>query len=131
MPKVTRPTPAATYHEGRPNQVISLVEVKTYMIKFTDDQGKEEIAQVQVFGTDEEDGGTGVWVIANQQELIEQLRGASKHVRRGVRAQLKELLGDLSEDDLPEDLGAVDLGTDNEETLTSPAQGNTLDTAQL
>lgn len=130
MPSVNRPKPQAKFHEGRPNALISITEVKTYMIKFTDGEGREEIAQVQVFGKNNEDGGTGVWIIANEEELQRTLRIANKHVRRNVRAAIKALSGDLSEDDLPEDGGAIDVG--EVDSVTEDEEGaSALDTMNL
>lgn len=127
MPTVQRPKPQAKFHDGRPNALISITEVKTYMIKFTDGEGREEIAQVQVFGKNNQDGGVGVWVIANEAELQRTLRIANKYVRRNVRAAIKRLSGDLSEDDLPASGGIIDVG----EVDSVTEEGGALDTVNL
>lgn len=126
MAEITRPKAPPVYHADRPNAVLAVAEAKLVCVKFTDPSGQEEMALCLVFGTNNEDGGTGVWVMANQEEMMKTLRIAGKHVRRGVRASLA--LDDPGVDDLPANIPVVDV---TGEGVGSLAEGNALDTLDL
>lgn len=86
MAAVSTPNPAATFHEGRANKIISVAPIETVMVRYTDPDGKESMALCYVFGEAEYKGlkdavdprkprrMAGVWIGANLQQLQSQLR---------------------------------------------------------
>lgn len=96
MASVTSPNPAARYFDGQGNKILSITEVKTIMVRYTDPDGKESLAQIQVFGEADygksgkpEDRMLGVWVIANLQQLQNQLRQAPKDIAKNIIAAME------------------------------------------
>lgn len=80
--------PRSAPRHGPPNKMLAVVDVAMKCTVFTNGDGEERMALVLQFGKDAEDGGPGVWVLADQQQMIEQLKTASKLVRDGVRANM-------------------------------------------
>lgn len=88
--------------ENRPNEVISVAEVRVVMIKFTDKDGFVDNALALCFGKDREDGKLGVFAI-NGQKLSELLTIPHKFVKDGVRKYF-----DVAEEEaVLEDAGAL------------------------
>lgn len=97
MASVTSPNPAPRYFEGQGNKILSITEVKTIMVRYTDPDGKESLAQVQVFGEADygksgkpEDRMLGVWVVANLAQLQNQLRQAPKDTAKAIIAAMED-----------------------------------------
>lgn len=90
-------TRAPRFHSGKPNQVIRVAEIRTLAVVFTNSEGREAMCQVQVFGKDVDDGGPGVYVLAEEQQMTEALKLASPTVKNGVRkwlASQKDVAGE-------------------------------------
>lgn len=85
MGKVLQPTQAPTFVPGKTNTIISVTEVKTLAVAWVDGEGKRQTALVLAFGKDVEDGGIGVFVMADEQQMVEQLRIANPTLKKGVR----------------------------------------------
>lgn len=97
MATVTEPNPAAIYHDGKGNRILSLTPVQTIMVRYTDPDSKEAIALCYVFGEADygkagraEDRMTGVWLGANLSQLQNQLRLVSKGQAVSILAMMEE-----------------------------------------
>jgi hypothetical protein len=86
--KISQGARAPQYHPGKPNKVLRVAEVKTLAVAFTNSEGRESMCLVHTFGKDVEDGGAGVYVLAEEQQMAEQLKIANTTVKTGVRAWL-------------------------------------------
>lgn len=94
MASVSSPNPAATYHEGRGNKILSLTPVQSVMVRYTDPDGKESVVFCYVFGEAAYDKNTrmaGVWVTANLDQLQKQLRLAPKGIATSIIASMEEM----------------------------------------
>lgn len=89
MASVSEPKPAGTYHEGRPNQVLRLTPMVPMMAVCTDSDGKEITLIVWVFGK-LKDGGVGVFLGADPQQVRDMVRVPSKTLVDNVRAKMDE-----------------------------------------
>lgn len=90
----------AEYIPGKTNEVVSVTEVKTLAVAFADSEGKRSVALVMAFGKDTEDGGLGVFTMANEGQMAEQLSIAPPMLKKGVRAWLQGL-DPVSAEDVP------------------------------
>ncbi len=97
MAQVSGPNPASQYVEGQGGKVLAITEIKHYMVKYTGSDGKVSMAEVQVFGEADygksgkpEDRMLGIWVLANLEQLQNQLRQAPKDMARLIIASLEE-----------------------------------------
>lgn len=97
MASVTGPTPASRYHDGQGNKILSIARVETIMVRYVDPDGKESMAQIQVFGEADygksgspDDRMPGVWVIANLAQLQEKLRLAPREQAKAILASMEE-----------------------------------------
>ena len=88
-----------TYHEGQPNAVLSVTEVRTYAVRFTNSEGKELMCLVDTFGK-MKDGGLGVFVKANTRQMTENLREVPPAQLESIRQQIASLAPGTV-DDLP------------------------------
>ena len=79
----------AEYTTGKTNTVTAITEVKQYAVAFTDGDGKRSMALVLIFGKDAEDGGPGVFTMANEAQMSEQLRIAHPVLKKAVRSFLQ------------------------------------------
>lgn len=79
MAQVSSPKPAAQYHE-QPNRIISITEAKQIMVRYASPTGEEKMVLVLAFGETIYGKGAnavrmpGLWVLANDSQLSEQLR---------------------------------------------------------
>ena len=96
MAQVTGPTPAARLHDGGA-RIISAVEVKTIMVKYVDPDGKEQMAEIEIFGDADygkqgrpEDRLLGIWLRKNMTQLQEELRLVPKEQAKQIIAMLEE-----------------------------------------
>lgn len=86
--KVQQGTQAPEYVPGKPNQVIGIAPAEILAVKFTNAEGRVGAALAIVFGKDTQDGGAGVYILAEQVQMTEQLTIAGPVVRDGVRKYL-------------------------------------------
>lgn len=86
--KVQQGTQAPEYIPDRPNQVIGIAPAEIMAVKFTNGEGRVGAALAIVFGKDVQDGGPGVYILAEQVQMTEQLTIAGPVVRDGVRKHL-------------------------------------------
>lgn len=59
--------------DGKNNEILSITEAKTYVVNWVDRQGHRQTVICMVFGT-MEDGGVGVFILANPDEVRKQLK---------------------------------------------------------
>ncbi|MEI6358069.1 MAG: hypothetical protein WCP53_13370 [Verrucomicrobiota bacterium] len=85
---------------SKPNQIIKVAEVRQVVVVYTNSEGRESMCLAQVFGKDTADGRVGVYILAEEQQMIEQLKIAGKLVKDGVR---KWVAGeeDVKSDNIP------------------------------
>jgi len=96
----------AEYIQGRSNEVTSVAEVKVLAVAYADGEGKRCVALVMAFGKDTEDGGLGVFTMANEEQMAEQLRIAPPLLKKGVRTWLQGL-DPVQADDVPASITAL------------------------
>ncbi len=105
MARVQEAAPYREVIEGRPNQVLSISEVKTVAFRFTNSAGQVDVGLALCFGTDSTDGGPGVWVI-NPRQLQELIGQPMPHVKNGIRRLLNQAEAETGpetgEEELPE-----------------------------
>lgn len=77
----------ATYHEGQPNTVLSVTPCQQYAVRFTDSEGKETMCLVLTFGK-MEDGGLGIFRLANATQMAEQLQRLNPNQLEQIRAAI-------------------------------------------
>ena len=114
--RVQQGTQAPEYAPGKPNQVLGVAPAEILAVKFTNGEGRIGACLAISFGKDTDDGGPGVYILAEQVQMTEQLTIAGPVVREGVR---KYLAGrkPVSADNIPAAvLGAV--GDDSDITKT-------------
>lgn len=63
----------AVFHEGQANTVLSVTELRQFAVRYTNGEGRETMALVAQFGT-MDDGGAGVFLLATETQMAEQLR---------------------------------------------------------
>lgn len=106
-----------TFVEGKANEVVALTEAKILAVAFVDADGKKSTALAIVFGTDTEDNAPGVFIMANEQQMREQLRVANPLIKKGVREYLAGRKA-VKAEDIPEaptsGLGYLDLGQEGQ-----------------
>lgn len=83
--RIQQGTQAPEYAPGRPNQVIGVVPVQHFAVKFTDGDSRISACLAISFGTDKEDGKELVCILAEQVQMTEQLKIAGPLVRDAVR----------------------------------------------
>lgn len=84
---IAQPKPASTYNSKR-SSVLNVAELRTVLVRWTNEEGRETLTLCLVGAKSSEDGGMGVWVLGEQDELTKTLKIANKTVTRGVRALL-------------------------------------------
>jgi len=87
MGTILGPKDPPKYREGSKNEVLGITEVKTYAVNRTNSDSKEETLLVMVFGK-MEDGGPGVFVLAEADAMRKQLTIANEGLRKQVRTRL-------------------------------------------
>lgn len=100
MAQVQHPTPAPEYVASMANSVISVTEARIFAVSWADGEGQRQMALVLSFGTDINDQGPGVWVLADQKDMMSQLRVPNQLLKKGVRAFLASQKK-LEAEDLP------------------------------
>lgn len=88
MPTIQQPKRAPEYVPGKKNVVTGIVPAQLYAVSFVGGDSQKSMALVLVFGRDNEDGGPGVFVLADENEMSNQLKIATDTVKKGVRAYL-------------------------------------------
>jgi hypothetical protein len=82
--------------------ILSVTRARHYAVKFRNMDGKESMALVLVFGKDVRDGRDGVWIVALEDRLNEQLRG-NDTIREGVLSFLAKS-AKVGADEVPDEL---------------------------
>ena len=88
MSKVQQATQAPEYVPGKPNAVLGCAPAQIYAVAYTNNEGRKATCLAIVFGKDKDDGGAGVYIMAEQQQMIDTLTIAGNTVRNGVRREL-------------------------------------------
>jgi len=80
--------PADEYNSnGETNQIISVAPAQAYAVAYWDAEGKRSTCMVYHFGK-LEDGGEGVFVFADQQQMQDTMRVLREPLLRQVRAEI-------------------------------------------
>lgn len=100
MDRITGNGAAAPKHvPGSKNEILSVTEVKTYAVSTTDSMGRRRVLQVQRFGK-LEDGGDAFFILANDEELQNQLKQPSKKMLTLLRERLSSEAEQVPEHDV-------------------------------
>lgn len=111
------PKAAPTFVQGKSNVVTSVTEVKTLAVKWVDEAGREGTCLVHTFGTLKEDGKPGVFILADEEAMMSNLKMAGPVVLKGVRqylASLEEPTDNVTPADTGLDVGGDGLPDDND-----------------
>jgi hypothetical protein len=105
MAEVQKGSPQREIIPEKPNQVVSMTEVKMYAFRFTDSGGAVDVGLALCFGKDAEDGGTGIWCVSPQ-DIKAALKLPSAYIKKGLRKRLAqaEQEAELPSADLPEEI---------------------------
>ena len=74
----------AEFIDGKSNEILSITESKTYAVNWVDHEGKRQTVLAMVFGV-EEDGGPGVFILANPDDVRKQLKLPDKSFKKQFR----------------------------------------------
>jgi hypothetical protein len=95
------------YSDKYRNEVVAVQECPLYVVAWHGSDGKKNICLAITFGKDGPEGAPNVYIMADQEQMTEQLKGANSLIRDAVRRKLAER-EELTEDDVPEDLSDID-----------------------
>ncbi len=100
---------------SKPHQIIKVAPAQQLVVVYTNGEGRESMCLALTFGKDVADGGAGVYILAEEQQMIDQLKVAGKIVRDGVRKWISSESEVLSSDIPAAVLGHVGAITTGEE----------------
>jgi len=103
MPNIVQPTQAPEYDDSRKNEVVGITEVRFIAVAWVNAEGRKSMCLALSFGKDAEDKGPGVFILADESQMSEQLRMANSTVKKGVRKWLGGQKETTAED-IPESL---------------------------
>lgn len=130
MPTVQQPKRAPEFVPGKKNQVTAMVPVQMYAVNFVNGDSQKSMALILVFGKDTEDGGPGVFVLADENQMAQQILVANETVKKGVRAHLAKMAGP-SADEIPDGgglvAGQIDMTGDADDAGAGPADLTKMD----
>lgn len=101
MPSVQQPRRAPEFVNGKQNTIIGIAPAQLYAVNWVDGNGQKAMALVIQFGKDTEDGGPGVFVLADENEMTTQLKIPNATIKKGVRAHIARQQ-DPNAEDVPE-----------------------------
>ena len=107
MPSIQQPKRAPEFVQGKQNVVTGIAPVNLLAVSFVDGNGQKSMALVLQFGKDTEDGGPGVFVMADEVEMSNQLKISNSTIKKGVRAWLASQQNQTSEE-VPESTTAIE-----------------------
>jgi hypothetical protein len=108
MGRVIQPTAAPEFSK-KINAVEGVTEAKLFAVAWTDSDGRRSMCLALQFGKDNTDGKPGVFILADAEDMKNQLRVANPTIKQGVRAFLAAHSGELGE--VPSGVTGVDVGT--------------------
>lgn len=117
MGRVMQPNPKPTFSSGKANIVQKVAPAQLCAVAWVDGEGRESTCLAITFGKDVEDGGPGVFILADEQAMRDQLVLANNTIKKGVRQWLAQQTandGDVPTGDVPtgdEAVGDIDLAT--------------------
>lgn len=88
MPSIQQPRRAPEFVNGKQNTVLAVAPAQLLAVSWVDGNGQKSMALVLQFGKDTEDGGPGVFVLADENEMATQLKIPNATIKKGVRAHL-------------------------------------------
>jgi hypothetical protein len=109
MPSIQYPKQQPEYDSSRRSQVVGVAPAQIYSVAWLNAEGRRSLCLAIVFGKDTEDGGPGVFIMADEDQMNEQLKLATSVVKQGVRQWLASQNPD-ADTDVPSQLGHIDLG---------------------
>ncbi len=116
MPTVHRPNEKPEYDATRKNEVVGITPANIFAVAWVNDEGRKSMCLAIVFGKDSEDEGPGVFILADEMQMKEQLKMANSVVKKGVRKHLASG-EETTADDVPANLSKVGI----DEPMESPA----------
>jgi hypothetical protein len=102
MARVIQPS-QRTYGSDR-NKVLRITEARIFAAIVAGNDGLQQKCLLLQFGKNPEDNKPAVFVMANEQEMVEQIKIAPSYIVEGVRAHLAQNESDEVPDDLIGDL---------------------------
>lgn len=105
---------------GQPNKFLGAVRVDHVLVRYTDGDGREQLALAATFGKNATTGMPNVVIIAEQPQLVE-LREAKEFIRNGVIEYLNKDTA-VSGDSIPEEIMAPAISPKTQRVGTSPAR---------
>jgi len=88
MPTIQSPKRAPEFVSGKQNVVIGVSPAQLLAVSWVDNNGQKSMALVLQFGKDTEDGGPGIFVLADENEMVNQLKLPNSTIKKGVRQWL-------------------------------------------
>jgi hypothetical protein len=101
MPRIIQPRTAPEFVNGKVNQVTGIVPAQLFAVSWVDGNGQKSNALVCQFGHDNEDNAPGVFIMASEEEMEQQLKIANSTIKKGVRAYLARQANPTAEE-IPE-----------------------------
>lgn len=101
MPTIQQPRRAPEFVNGKQNTVLAVAPAQLFAVSWVDGNGQKSMALVLQFGKDNEDGGPGIFVLADENEMSTQLKIPNATIKKGVRAHLARQQ-DPNPEDVPE-----------------------------
>lgn len=106
MPSVQQPKRSPEFVNGKQNVVIGVTPAQLLAVSWVDGSGQKSMALVLQFGKDTEDGGPGVFVMADENEMVNQLKLPNATIKKGVRQWLAKQ-ADPTAEEVPETATAL------------------------
>jgi hypothetical protein len=114
MGTVRGPKSAPEYVPGKSSTVTGITEAQIYAVAFVNAEGRKSMCLTLVFGKDTEDEGQpGVYILADEDRMRENLAIANPYVKKGVREHIARQR-EVSGAEVPDDAMSVDLGSGGE-----------------
>lgn len=122
MGSVVHPTAAPEYDDTRRSEVVGVTPAQLHAVAWVDGEGRKSMCLTLIFGKDAEDGGPGIFVMADEIQMKEQLKLANSTVKAGVRKWLAANT-ESTADDVPAGLSDIDLTPAAEAPSDDPLAG--------
>jgi hypothetical protein len=86
MPNIQQPKRQPEFVNGKRSTVVGVSPAHLYAVAWVDAEGQKSSCLCVTFGTDNEDGGLGVFILADQGQMEEQLKMPNQIIKKGLRA---------------------------------------------
>jgi hypothetical protein len=109
MGRVIQPTAKPEFVTGKANVVQAIAPAQLLAVAWVDGEGRKAVCLALQFGRDANDGGPGVYILADESAMREQLTIANGTIRKGVREWLAKQ-AEATPEEVPD---GADIGTDD------------------